>query len=106
MARKRRVFAERTPLGHRVILTRDRWREIVRYKHPAMAGHEADVQDCVRDPAVIRSSAKDADVHLYHRASEQGYTCVVVGGDDSEERFVITAYFTDSLKEGQDLWTK
>ena len=61
---KRRVFVEITPLGHRVVLTRDRWREIVRFKHPAIGGHEQDVQDCLRDPDVIRSSAKDPDVHL------------------------------------------
>jgi hypothetical protein len=50
MAKKRRIFSEGTPLGHRVQLTRDRWREIVRFKHPALAGHEAEIQDCVRDP--------------------------------------------------------
>ena len=36
---KRQRFAVTTPLGHRVVLTRDRWREIVRYKHAALAGH-------------------------------------------------------------------
>lgn len=28
---KRQVFAVATPIGHRVVLSRDRWREIVRY---------------------------------------------------------------------------
>ena len=93
-------------MGHRVSLTRDRWREIVRFKHPALAGHEAEVRECVRDPEVIRSSAKNPAVHLYYRSSALGYVCVVVGGDDLQERFVITAYFTATLKEGQDLWTK
>jgi hypothetical protein len=106
MAKKRRVYAERTPLGHRVLLTRDRWREIIRFKHPAVAGHEGAVRDCVRDPDVIRASAKDADVHIYYRAAEKGLICVVVGGVDPEERFVVTAYFTKNLKKGQDLWTK
>jgi hypothetical protein len=31
---------------------------------------------------------------------------VVVGGEDPGERFVVTAYFTKSLKKGQDLWTR
>ena len=82
------------------------WREIVRFKHPALAGHEADVRECVRDPDVIRASAKDPDVHLYYRPSPRGYVCAVVGGDDPNARFVITAYFTKSLKKGPDLWTK
>jgi hypothetical protein len=85
-AMKKRVFRETTPLGHQVVLTRDRWREIVRIKHPALAGYEASVRECIRDPEVIRASAKDPDVHLYYRLSPTGYTCVVVGGDDPDDR--------------------
>jgi len=103
---KRQLFAETTPLGHRVVLTRDRWREIIRYKHPALAGHESDVRDCLRDPDLIRASAKDPDTHLYYRTLSRGTLCVVVGGEDLQQRFVITAYFTRGLKKGQDLWTK
>jgi hypothetical protein len=62
MAKTRRVFTERTPLGHRVILTRNRWPEIGRFKHPALAGCEHEVRECVRDPDVIRASATDEDV--------------------------------------------
>ena len=58
MAKKRRVFLEPTPLGYRILLTRDRWREIVRFKHPVMAGREASIAECVRDPDSIRASAK------------------------------------------------
>jgi hypothetical protein len=103
---KRRLCVVTTPLGHRVVLTRDRWREIVRYKHPALSGHDRAVQDCLRDPDRIRASAKDPNTHLYYRTLEQGALCVVVGGEDPQQRFVITAYFTQNLKKGQDLWTK
>src|SRR5437870_3623421 len=103
---KRTILDETTPLGHRVVLTRDRWREIVRFKHPALTGHETEVRTCVRDPDIIRASDKDADVHLYYRRSDRGHLCVVVGGDDPKERFVITAYFTKSLKQGPVLWTR
>jgi hypothetical protein len=103
---KRQRFAVMTPLDHRVVLTRDRWREIVRYKHPALAGHDRDVQDCLRDPDRIRASTKDPNTHLYYRTMERSILCVVVGGEDPQQRFVVTAYFTQSLKTGQDLWTK
>ncbi len=103
---KRLIFSEATPLGYRVILTRDRWREIVRFKHPALAGHEEDVRQCVADPDVIRESAKDFHVHLYYRIFAFGFACVVVAGEPSEDRFVVTAYFTKSLKKGTDLWKK
>ncbi len=106
MAKKRRLFAETTPLGHRVVLTRDRWREIIRSKHPALAGHETEVGDCLRDPEVIRASAKDPEVHLYYRSVDDVFLCVVVGGDDLMERFIVTAYFTKNIKKGQELWTK
>lgn len=106
MPRKRRIFSERTPLGYRVILTRDRWREITRFKHPALAGCEMMVRDCVRDPEVVRASAKEPNVHLHYRAADELYICVVVGGDDEKARFVVTAYFTKSIKKGPDLWTK
>jgi hypothetical protein len=106
MVKQRLVFVETTPLGHRVTLTRDRWREIVRFKHPALAGLEAEVRDCVRDPDVIRASVKDPSVHLYYRLGARGHVCVVVGGDDPAARFVITAYFTMTIKQGSDLWTK
>jgi hypothetical protein len=31
---------------------------------------------------------------------------VVVGGEELQQRFVITAYFIRGLKKGLDLWTK
>jgi hypothetical protein len=106
LAKKRTIFLEMTPLGYRVRLTRDRWREIIRFKHPALADREGEVRDCVRDPDLIRRSLKDANVHLCYRSSARGHVCVVTGGDDLKERIVITADFTKNLKKGTDLWTK
>ena len=103
---KRQRFSVTTPLGHRVVLTRDRWRVIVRYKHPALTGHDEDVQDCLRDPDRIRASAKDPNTHLDYRTMERCILCVLVAGEELRQRFVVTAYFTQSLKQGQDLWTK
>jgi len=105
MARKR-IFTETTPLGYRVVLTRDRWREIIRFKHPALAGCEAEVRACVRDPEAIRGSQKDPDVQLYYRTYARGFVCVVVCPSQNEERFVVTAYFTKTIKKGQELWIK
>ncbi len=69
MARRRVIFEVVSPLGYRVTLTRDRWREITRFKHPAMNGHENELEECLNDPEVIRASEKDASVHLYYRPS-------------------------------------
>jgi hypothetical protein len=103
---KRLLFRVTTPLGYRVQLTRDRWREILRFKHPALKGHEKDVEECLADPDIVRSSLKDPDVHIYYRVSPKGYVCAVVSGVDNQDRFVITAYFTKKPKQGNELWIK
>ena len=106
LGKQRTIFLETTPLGYRVRLTRDRWRQIIRFKHPALAGYEKEARDCVRDPELIRESQKDSSTHLFYRHIESGYICVVVCGEGVNERFVVTAYFTASLKKGTDLWKK
>ena len=55
---KRLIFAVATPLGYRVSLSRDRWRQITRFKHPALSGHETDVRNCLGNPICVRVSAK------------------------------------------------
>jgi hypothetical protein len=102
---QRRIFTVTTPLNDRVFLTRDRWREIVRFKHPAMVGHEKAVRECLKSPNTICESDKDAAVHLYYMAARGVFVCVVVAPDGAGERFVVTAYFTKRMKKGKQIWT-
>jgi hypothetical protein len=103
---RRILFQVLSPLGYKVVLTRDRWREIVRYKQPALAGYETSMQQCIEEPETIRESAKDASVHLYYADTRRGYLCVVVGPSGDGTYFVITGYFCKELKKGRQLWTK
>jgi hypothetical protein len=103
--RRRRLFTVPTPLGYSVFVDRDRWRDIIRRKHPAMAGHEKAVRACLASPTFVRASAKEPDVHLFYRPSEDVHLCVVTAPGDGDERFVVTAYFTKKIKEGKALWT-
>jgi hypothetical protein len=103
---KRTIFSVTTPLGEHVVVTRDRWREIVRYKHPALAGHEDDVCDCLRDPDRVCASRQDEAVRLYYRPVADRYVCAVTGGEDPTHRILITAYFTTKIKKGTELWKK
>jgi hypothetical protein len=106
MARKI-IFRISTPLGYDVVLTRNRWREIIRFKHPALAKFQKEVKQCLENPYLIRASTKDPDTHLFYLELEGRYLCVVVAeGDTDEDRFVITAYFTKYPKHGDELWTK
>lgn len=104
MARKRRLFTVPSPLGYNVFLERDRWRQITRQKHPAVAGRELEVRACLESPAVVHESSTDADVHMYYATADRGYLCVVVAPADGTDYFVVTAYFTTNIKKGKELW--
>jgi hypothetical protein len=93
-----------TPLGYRVFLARDRWRQILRFKHPALAGREDDVRGCLESPSLIRESAKEPDVHLYYAPTKRNHLCVVTAPADENERFIVTAYLTKNIKPGNELW--
>jgi hypothetical protein len=104
---ERIVFRDTSPLGYSVVLTRNRWREIVRFKHPAIKNYQQEAKQCVSHPDLIRASAKDPDVHLHYLSLETGkHICVVVARGDSDERFVVTAYLTSRIKQGNELWKK
>ncbi|MDP6111856.1 MAG: DUF4258 domain-containing protein [Planctomycetota bacterium] len=103
---KRIIFRVATPLGYNVTLLRNRWREIVRFKHPAVADCLDDVREALEAPELVRTSSKDDEVHLFYHSKGIGYLCVVtaIGTDDS--RFVVTAYFARKPKEGNEIWKK
>ena len=103
---ERVVFAARTPLCYRVVLARNRWREIVRFKHPALRDRDEDLIRCVEDPDIIRESVKDPNVHLLYRREGELFLCVVAAPSAGEDRFVVTAYVTRNIKQGNTLWTK
>ena len=99
-------FEVRTPLGFRVRVTLSYWELIVTIKHPAMYGREADVQNVLRNPDEIRRSRSDPAVYLFYRMERPGrWICAVAKRLDSEG-FLITAYPTDAIKEGEWIWSK
>jgi hypothetical protein len=102
---KRLIFEATSPLGYSVLLTRDRLREIVRYKHPALAGHEQELRGCVETPSLIRESSKDPSIHLYYKPMGRVHLCIVVAPERDDKRFVVTAYFTKNIKKSTELWT-
>jgi hypothetical protein len=102
---QRLIFTVETPLGNSVFLTRDRWRQIIRHKHPALAGQEKKVRACLESPTVIRESTKEENVHMYYAASDAVHLCVVTAPSGESEHFVVTAYYTKNIKKGKVLWT-
>ena len=100
------LFNVLTPLGFRVRLTRTRWELIVEVKHPVMAGRVSDVREAIENPGEIRRSRSDAEVYLFYKSERAGrWVCAVAKHLDGDG-FLITAYPTDAIKEGDRIWPK
>jgi|SRR5208337_3087260 len=95
--------------GRQVRLTDERWGHIEK-EHPEMTGRLENIEATLLFPDKIIRSRTDAEVELFYRDYEatpvsHKLLCVVVKAvpDDS---FMITAYFTDTVKKGLVLWEK
>lgn len=100
------LFEVATPLGFSVHVTRGYWDVIVTLKHPIMRAREADVQWTLREPDEIRRSRVDSSVHLFYRLERpKRWTCAVAKRLNGEG-FLITAFPTDGIKEGERIWSK
>jgi len=100
------LFEVLTPLGFRVRVTGSQWELIVTIKHPVMAGRERDVRETLEFPEEVRRSRGDPDVYLFYRTERVGRWVCAVSKRLDEDGFLITAYPTDSIKEGEQIWPK
>jgi len=97
-------FSLKTPLKIEVRTTIQYWEYLVTLKHPVMKSKENIVKVALQMPDEIRQSKMDKDVFLYYKQFDRLY-CVVVRHAGTEG-FLITAYPTDKVKEGDVIWTK
>jgi len=97
-------FEVKTPLNVTIRITEEYWRYIVEIKHKIMANKEHLVKEILSEPDEIRRSLIDKSVFLYYKKFDRLY-CVVVKHLNNEG-FIITAYPTDKVKEGEIVWTK
>jgi hypothetical protein len=99
-------FEVATPIGFRVRVTRAYWELIVTVKHPVMAGHELDVQATLTNPDEIRLSRSDTNVYLFYKSQNMRRWVCAVAKQLNADGFLITAYPTDAIKEGEHIWPK
>ena len=100
------LFEAMTPLGFRVGATRLVWNQIVTIKHPIMSGCETEAQDALQNPDEVRRSRSDSNVYLFYKEKCPGrWTCAVAKQTDGDG-FLITAYPTDAIKEGERIWIR
>lgn len=99
------LFGVKTVLDKTIRTTRNHWNLISKLKHPEIEGKETEVKNCLSNPVEIRRSSEDPNVCLYYSSYMQYYICVVarhLNGDG----FIITAYITDKIKEGETVWKR
>lgn len=94
--------------GSRIRLTDERLAHIL--EHPEMQGMQPRIGETLASPKRVLESLGDRRARLYYRfyiGTRVGnkYLCVVVkvlNGD----AFVVTAYLTDKVKKGRQLWPR
>ena len=97
-------------LNNRKIRLTEERQEHIETDHPEMAGQIDKIQETLLNPDVIVRSRTDSNVELFYRHYNvtpvtEKYLCVVVKVL-SNDRFIITAYFTDKIKRGKVLWKR
>lgn len=98
-------FQVKTPLGFIVRTTSSYWNVITSIKHPSIAKKKHEVKKCLDKPDEVRVSRRDRNVYLFYKKLQSKYICVVVKYNQ-DQSFIVTAYLTDKIKEGEVQWKK
>ena len=86
----------------------DERQEHIKSDHPEMSDQMAKVEATLLDPNSIVRSRTDPELFYRHYSVTpvtDKHLCVVVKSG-IEDLFIVTAYFTDSIKRGEILWEK
>lgn len=92
--------------GRAIRLTDERREHIL--SHPEMSGLEDSISEVLATPEAVVRSRSDPEARLYYRhylgtAVGDKFLCVVVKVTGADG-FVVTAYLTDRVKEGNRIW--
>ncbi len=104
LSKKETYFKVKTLLNIEIRTTYDYWEYLTTKKHPVMKNKEEVVKATLEAPDEIRQSKSDSNVFLYYKKFDRLY-CVVVR-HLKNEGFLITAYPTDKVKEGNIIWQR
>ena len=81
-------------------------RDAITIKHPVIAKYQDQVKDSLRNPDEIRRSNEDPRVHLYYFDIGNVYVCAVCDHLNEKSGYIITAYLTKRIKEGEKIHVK
>lgn len=94
-----------TPLGFIVKTSEDYWQRLMA-KHPDLGELKEFVILVLAEPEQVRRSSRDCEVLLFYRQRKVKRWVVAVVRRLNGDGFLITAYQTDAIKEGETLWRK
>jgi hypothetical protein len=94
-----------TPLNFTVRTSAEYWEKLI-VKHPDIADLELEIQQALADPDEIRQSSRDSNVLLFYLVLKERRWVVAVARRLNGDGFLITAYQTNAIKEGETLWHK
>jgi hypothetical protein len=94
-----------TPLKFTARTSDEYWQKLI-VKHPDIAGLETEVKQALANPNEIRQSSRDPNVLLFYLTLRETRWVVAVARKLNGDGFLITAYQTDAIKEGETLWHK
>ena len=92
-----------TPPGFRVRTSEEYWQKLI-VKHPDIAELEAEVIQAWTNPEEIRQSRRDSNIVLFYLTLKEKRWVVAVARRLNGDGFLITAYQTDAIKEGDLIW--
>lgn len=94
-----------TPLKFTVRTSDSYWQRLI-VKHPDTEELEELVQQALASPDEIRRSSRDPGVLLFYLMRKEKRWVVAVARRLNGNGFLITAYQTDAIKEGETIWLK
>jgi hypothetical protein len=94
-----------TPLNFTVRTSEEYWQKLI-IKHPDIADLEAEVRQALNSPDEIRRSSRNPNLLLFYLTLKDKRWVVAVARRLDGDGFLITAYQTDAIKEGETLWHK
>jgi hypothetical protein len=71
-----------------------------------IAGHEKGVIETLENPSEIRLSRSDPAIYLFYNPERIGRWVCAAAKRLDKEGFLVTAYPTDTVKEGDKIWPK
>lgn len=91
-------------LGNKIKLTEERWQHIIS-GHPVMKKKLSRIVGTLKAPDVIVKSRREENIWLYHKEFKKlpGFVVVIV---HHIRGFIITAYLSEKIKEGEIIWQR